>query len=234
MNFGTPKIDLKSQSQILWPAIIIGILIVASLFILTPKLKQAWELKKEIRQDREQLAVLEAKLRTLENLTLTELKENREIALTALPAESDVPYFLTAIELYALKHDLVLQNFSLKEEKFPTDEDEAEDGYLVISCDLAGLPENLSSFFDETDQLLPLIEINQIKVIAQDELFEASILVKFFNFGIEEKSTLPEKLALLSQDEEDLLVQLGQYWRPPRELVKPPAPSSSSRDNPFF
>lgn len=230
MKLENLKTNFRVSSQWLLPVVIMGVILSAGFLVVIPKTKQAWELRQANIANLRKLVLLEEKSKLLANLPLSEISKATETVLKAFPVENDPSYFLSVLQQYASKHNLVLQGFSLGKEQLTT---ESEADYLIIKANLTGSAENMALFFGQADQILPLIGVEDVVLEGDEEAIQANVVVKFFSRSLKEKYVLGDRLLPLSDDEKNVIETLSQYWQATKAIISP-SPLLDRRSDPFF
>jgi len=203
----------------------IGFVVFTFLFgfvVVAPKAKEIFVLNRRMKEQKEELFILETKIETLSKLASINLKEKLELSLKALPAEISVPLVMSTIEQIAGQNDLDLKSFSSGDN-------------FVFECVLEGNKSSLESFFTDLDQSLPILTTQEIKLTdVEDRLIKAEFGLKAFFLDFEEEIKASEKVSLLSSEEEATLGELEKFtFFALPALLTPVSTSASGRTNPF-
>lgn len=206
------------------PAAIFLIVFVGGLWLLVPKTRETFHLRKENIVQMKKAQAMEAKAETLEQLSVSGLKEKLEFVFKILPAKDDPSLLLTTIEQMVFRNSLRLIKISGSV---------GESGEGSFACTIIGEEKNLNAFFKELDKTLPLMSVSHLTLRWSDPRSVADFTLTTHSLALSEKIKPSEKVRLLGKKEEEILEELKDYTSaqgPSFELE----PSGGGRDNPFF
>jgi len=215
------KISLNNLKALVLP---IGFLVFTFVFgfiVVLPKAKEIFVLRTKMEKQKEEMIILERKVKTLNELSNTDLKNKLELSLKALPTQINAPLMLSMMEQLASQNNLDLKDFSLGDD-------------FVFECVFEGDKNNFESFFTNLEKSLPIVAVQEIKLTDVDDKFQVEFSLKTFSLDIEEKIKLPEKISLLSEGSATTLEELEKFifFTLPTSGV-PVSATDSRRTNPF-
>lgn len=220
------EINRVSLKQLGWPLALVLAVFLGGLLVLVPKVKEIFFLRGENKQQRDKLEKLNIKAEILENLSVSNLSKKLELTFKVLPIETDPLLFLFTMEQTATQHSLKLRQFSLGESSAAKDS---------FNCSLEGSNDNFKPFFVELDKVLPLMAVGDIKVRDLEGNLEVDFSLQSYSLAVEEKIKPSEEVNLLSEKEEKILEDLGQFSSVAGSSFLESVPSEDSgRSNPFF
>lgn len=219
------KIDQEVVRQLRLPLALVLFVFIGGLLVSAPKVREIFLLRKENDRQKKEVALLEKKVETLESLSTSEVKEQLELVLKALPVETNLPWLLAVTEQIAARHSLELKKFSLGGQDVTKS---SFDGTLV------GTQDNLKAFFSDLASTLPLLTVEEINLKAEGGTFKADFTLETFILSVEEKIVPSEEVCLLTKEEEKVLENLVQF-----SLIELPSPqalpsAAGGRSDPFF
>ncbi len=214
------NLNLKENKVFLWPALILFLIVVASVFILKPKVSGIAKSRRELLAGKKTLASLTQKVAALEGLAEVELSEKVNSVLKVLPVEKDIPRNLFVLKRLALDAGLIFEGMTLAdvgEISTAAAEPKLKKGEILpsLSFDIlvVGERDKVKNFLSSLKTTAPLMEVKELVISQKKEnLPKITILINSFYFPLPKTIGKPEKpIVSIIRAEEEVLLKISEF-----------------------
>lgn len=230
---------ITKYKSYLIPILVVLIIFVSSLVFLKPKIIDLIEIQKKNSEERKKLAQLSQKVAALEGLDINELTAKSDLLLKILPAEKDIPNFLTALKIISQQTNVTLKSLKTDPGAISTvsakPKTKEQKGLPSVPFDLIVRGENdmIKDFLQKVENVMPLMRIEIVSLSNREDNFvEASLILNaYFQPLPQNIGPLEQSISLVTQEEENTYQTLSG--------LEPAATESSllevvsGRENPF-
>jgi hypothetical protein len=148
-----------------------------TIYAVFPQIQSVFSLTEEIRASQNRINVLKANINFLNTLNDAALDDDLSVTFTALPSGKDFVGIVTAINNSAARSGVTLDEYSLAIGELATPSAGLETFFpLSVELTVKGNRETITSFLQNTQEALPISEIDSIET----DLSEATINYIFF------------------------------------------------------
>lgn len=222
--------------------LIIGLFIVFSLFIFFPVLSKSFKLKRENKENTQELAKLNNKLGKLEAIDENEIKRRVQLLESIFPSKKPVLNLLNSLERLSEEEEVSFGGIELKPGEIGKVKKSATQNFK-ISFTINGKLNNISSFISDLERTSPLMKIenlnlnikkqkqNQEENQEEENLLTAVFSVRVFYQSLPEAiGAIDQPLPVFSDKEREALKTILSYRVFPqiKQVV------STGKENPFL
>lgn len=206
-------------------------LVFLSWFFLRPQVKQVFEAKKDLDQEKRRLTSLRAKLADLENLNEFELSERTNVSLQAIPEKKNIIGLIANLRSQLGEKGLIMENLQVSSGELPATSS-AQQGLGEFNFKLAirGTLEAVLDFFAKAEKSLPLVSFREVKIeVGEEEANTSFILESYFLSLPGVLGAIDAPVPKLTSGEEKVLQEIAQY-----SFFSPVSfPPAQGKTNPF-
>lgn len=226
-----PKILLKYQ-RLVQPVILIISLLIFYQFLL-PKFNQVKSLYESNGRSQKERDALQAKIQDLQSLNEYELSEKSKLLLLALPVGKDVAGKMSLVSKITEESGLVVESLKISPGEVATQSGEKKEvDELSFKLTLNGEINQFIDFLKSTGELLPLMEVNDIKIEVSNNV-QATINCTLRSYYADLPASLGKvdsPVPKLTAQEETLLEELKKFRSYETEKFEP---IPGGKTNPF-
>jgi len=233
--------DLKNLARYksyLIPISVLAIIFLTSLIFLKPKIMGLSQIQKGNAVERKKLAQLSQKVASLEGLDLNELVTKSDTLLKILPAEKDVPSFMSSLKVVGQQTNVSLKTLKMDPGGISTGsaqpkKEEKGLPFIPISLIVSGGSEQIRDFIQKVENVIPLMRIVTLNLSNKEDNFtEANIVLNaYFQPLPQNIGQLEQPISLITQEEESTYQSLSGLSSVATESSLLEVPSG--RENPF-
>lgn len=209
---------------------LVGLLLL--LFAVVPQFQGFFSVQEEVNAARERTTIIKNNKEFLAVLSVSSLRDDLEVTFSALPSEKDFVGILNALNESAAKSGVKIDDYSLAIGELATPSAGLEAFFpLSVKVDIHGDKESISTFLKNTQEVLPLSEIDGIET----DMADATIsYIFFFKVYKDEKFSIATPIAPLTSDDMKTLqkIQTFEGVRIEGEVTEP-ATDAASFSDPF-
>ena len=218
--------EISKQKRFLFPLVAVLFVVLASLFILKPKIGQILEPRRTIAGQKQLLSKLTEKAAVLEGLDKNELNDKVDFSFKVVPVEKDVPLIMSLVKDFSQQAGLSLKTIKTDPGGISTESAskqissgaEEVDSYPFTLVLEGGLPE-AKSFLDLIKQTAPLIKVESFSMSNEQtetgKSGQISLAIStYFHPLPTELGPVESPVALLTQQEEKLYETLTKLTVP--------------------
>lgn len=225
--------DYQQYRPVLGPALVLSLVLLLSLTLGRFLVDRLLATREQIGKVGRQNELLEGKLVTLQSLNQGSLTQDFELAIQAIPSSDSTLFSLATIRQLTNDRSLTINNLRIIGTDPGENKKVGEMRKVELRFDIQGGLTPTVSFLDELRKSAPLMKVVRVRstISGSAALTNLSILSSWSPLP-ETIGKVDDPLQTISQDEKNILSQLGQL-RPPQGvgLVIPAAPQG--RENPF-
>ncbi|MBI4035098.1 MAG: type 4a pilus biogenesis protein PilO [Candidatus Chisholmbacteria bacterium] len=194
------------------PVAIITVVMLLTMVVVIPGIKQGWETLGQLRQKREKLALMRTKLAGLLEMDEVELEQRVEVVEAVLPSGKDVGRFLAAIRGVAIDSGVGLVGVDmspgeLEGREVKKGEDKRE---VVISVSLVGSLEAVGQFLEGVGRMIPVMTAYDVLLTREGDVVQAKIgLTAHYWVAPSSLGPVDKPVGSLSGGEEELYQELA-------------------------
>jgi len=222
--------DISKYKNFLFQIFLIGIIVFTGVNFFRPKLREVFQLRKKINEEKEVLAKLTQKEAFLENLDEQELTTKAQFLLKVLPPEKDVTIPLATLKSLVSQFNLQLQKIQIDLGGKTT----SGLSSVGFSLEVEGEKEKIIDFIEKVKTTYPLMRMEGVNFSYGDEDL-LNIKLKIETFFLEmpkEIGKLESPLPLINSEEEKIYKEVSQFSSPlSEEAINTIYPTG--KENPF-
>ncbi len=214
------NINLKENKILLIPLAVLFLILIASLFILRPKIADIFNARRNLVSNRKRLTSLTEKTAILEGLAEVELNEKVNDVLRVLPTEKDVAKNIFVLKRLALDAGLVFEGVNLSEVgEISTESAKTKliQGAILPSLSfnvsLIGSQDRVKNFLGDLGETAPLMKVAQLTISQKKENPpEATILIESFYLSLPKTiGKLETPVVSVNREEENVLLKIAEF-----------------------
>ncbi len=234
------NINLKKNKIFFIPLAVLFLILIASLFILRPKIADIFKARRDLTSNKKRLTTLTEKASVLEGLAEVELNEKVNDVLRVLPVEKDVAKNIFVLKRLALDAGLVFGGVNLSEVgEISTESAKTKltQGAILPSLSfnvsLIGSQDRVKNFLVDLEKTAPLMKVAQLTISQKKENpSETTILIESFYLSLPKTiGKLETPIASVNREEENVLLKVAEFksFRDEDEFYF----ATGFKDNPF-
>jgi Tfp pilus assembly protein PilO len=232
--------DLSHFRPFLFPVVVVVLMTLSGVLILKPKMTAFLDLRKDLAEQKKELAILSQKVAVLEGYDQNELQNRADFTLKVLPAEKNAPLVLATVRSLISEHSLTLSDLTIgvgslstESAKVKTKAEEKEGiPSFSISLSFSGALSDLYRFLTAIESTLPLMRIEELSFSREGQTIEADLdLVSFYLVLPQSLGKTDRQIEPLTSEEEKVYLEINQYSSPKGSVSFPYV--TSGKENPF-
>lgn len=237
----TIKFIFKRWKLFVVPLVAILLVLALSFFVLIPGIRKIFATRDEITVKKEYLAKLTIKLADLQGLDEVSLKEKVDFSLKAIPSQKEIISLISLLKSLALDSQVYIESLDASPGEIASAEAnlkkaESSSDNLKFSTRIIGEGERVLAFIQGIENVLPLININNLKINSSKSTAYGQIEMETYIHSVPKNlGKIESPLPKLTEAQEEYLEQLRAmktYEGIFPEIVASPS-SSRTRSTPF-
>jgi Tfp pilus assembly protein PilO len=233
------KVDLRivfnKYRYLAFPAVVGLIILILTVIILIPSIKQIIQKRQALTQEKETLAKLTQKVADLEGLDPIELANKTDVVVKSLPAEKDVPRILATLSILATESGVMIESVKVAPGALSTvsgQEKAKEKPALSFEISIKGAMVAIRDFLDRISSTVPVMQINEAFLSGDEEERRAEVSFDAYFLPLPKTLGLPENpLAKITSDEEIAYKKIERFYFPLAAEILPSV--GSGKENLF-
>jgi len=211
------KSFLAKHKKILVPVVLDLLALFLVFWVILPQFTEIPETTSQIKGQNSRITTLNQSLSNIRSASDTEVDENFNTAVRALPTNKEVALIFSALSAAASASNTQLETFSLSVGGIFGRATELTQGVtnaptITVTARIRGIDSrSMTQFSNELTKRLPLAEIKNISITSDSAYYEVGFFYKPVDTSKIEKQ---DKVTLLNQSEINLLNQLKEWDKP--------------------
>jgi len=232
--------DLSQLKVFLFPGVVVVLISLSGMLVLKPQLTSFFDLRKDLAEQKKELAALSQKEAVLEGYDQNELQNRANFALKVLPAEKDSPLVLVTVRSLIYEHNLTLSDLTIgvgslgtESAKLKTKAEEKEGvPSFSLSLSFSGALTDLYDFLTAIESTFPLMRLEELSFSREGHSIEANLeLVSYYLALPQSLGKTDREIIPVTSEEEEVYLEINQYSSPEGGVFLPPV--TSGKENPF-
>jgi len=214
--------------------LVLGILVfVIGIFVIWPKIQDIIQAKDTLDKNTEYLNKLKAKLGDLQSLNEFELTERHNLSIRAIPEIKNPLGTLISLRSMATELGVDIEEISVAVGGVSSESAQIKDSGLAqinFKLKLSGSKTTVFDFFKKTEESLPIVTADNVKVTLSGESAQAELNFNSYYLSYPETiGKIDDPVSKLTNEEEKLLSKISGFSYIPATTFTP----AQGRSDPF-